>query len=112
MGNETKSSHYSVSLHRGGLKQGPGHADGHQEEGHDQQSQGHHDLRHHRAARLAHCFLRSMFPAVRKMRQWPKETAKEQSWKKLFSYTAKAWASVKCIHDGKQCVWFTQADRS
>ena len=47
-----KSSRYLVNLHSGGLQRGPGPADGHQEEGHDQQHLHHHDFHDAIAAKL------------------------------------------------------------
>ena len=44
LGKGPKSNHNFVNLHHGGLQRGPGSADGHQEEGLDQQHHHHHDL--------------------------------------------------------------------
>ena len=52
MGIGPKSSLYSVDLHSGGVQRGPGPADGHQEEGRDQQHHHHHDFHDARATKL------------------------------------------------------------
>ena len=75
-GNGPKNNHNFVNLHCGGLQQGPGPREGHQEEGHYQQHPPHHDHCHAKVARMATCYFRILFQSVCEMRRRRKETAK------------------------------------